>query len=401
MGRYSVVMAAGFFLLILFMSSPGAVARTIYVDVSNHGDPSMNGSAAHPYDGISKAVDNASTSDLVIVANGTYNDSVTIDRAITVRGNGSTVVSPGSSGVAITIDENYVTVDGLNITHAKYGIEVSADHATLWNLTIKNCQHGIHIQSHSDIAIANVTITDSKEGVWITGSSYITLTDVEATDNEDDGVYLSLTDNCTIDGGRFSDNDQRGIFLESSGGDIVIRDCEVRDNDYYGIAMVSDSSGNRIEGVTVSGSAWGLYFFSNSDDNTVIGSTVTGNDVNIYIRNCDGETIKASDVGGGTTRNIHLFNSEGNRIIDSDALPGSVLLEFQSDLVATNTSIWNEVIDDEDSRLVVKNWVIVRVVTSPPSSFGIEDADVRIVDRNGTDNRTVFATPHFGGTNAT
>ncbi len=228
-GRYLVVMVTILFAVGILRFAGNSTAETLYVDASNAGDPSMDGSPAHPFDAIQRGIDNASASDVVVVANGSYAEAVVISTALTLRGNGSAVVDPGPTATGVLIQETAVVIRDIDVTDAKYGIEVDEKGTTVEDCTIDDCQQGIRIQdqSTSAIVLSDLTVFGCQEGIWIAQSTFVQINDVNVSGNQFQGIYLYLADNCVIEGGKFLDNGDRGFFLESS-SDNTIREVEVR-----------------------------------------------------------------------------------------------------------------------------------------------------------------------------
>jgi len=341
------------FLSLLALGSAGG--KTIYVDWTNSADPSQDGTAAHPFDTIQEAVYSAYVSDDIVIANGTYSESVEVNQSVTITGNGSVTVQPGSSDHGFDITKEYVTISDVSVEGAK---------------------HGVHIQNKDHIDITRLDVGNCTIGIWVLSSNHITVFGTMSMFNDEDGIYLELSDNCTIRGGDYSDNGQHGINFEES-IDNTLRDLQASDNTENGIHLVG-----------------------NSESNTIRYSTLVGNARNVNIRGSDDQLIRGCDLTYGDDASLFIYNSRQVDIWDSQTFPGNVTVTVLSELDVYNTTIWGPDVGS-DSELIISNWVVVRIVTAPPTSFGISDADVQAVDHWDTSNDTIYATEHFGGNDDT
>lgn len=117
------------------------------------------------YSTIQAAVDAASERDTIVVADGTYPESVNVSKTLTIQSeNGctSTSVNPSrSSGFVISADR--VTVSGFTISGVtgqdNYGIEVKDGRDCLiTENVIRQCREGIHLSGTTRITVTNNTI---------------------------------------------------------------------------------------------------------------------------------------------------------------------------------------------------------------------------------------------------
>ncbi len=105
----------------------GIAAADVYVDDSNSGDPSMDGTEDHPWDKIRKGVDDAQEGETVYVWAGTYRENLEIDMPVTLQGNGtSATYLNGMGGVAINISYRHVVIKGIAFHNCSNAIETSA-----------------------------------------------------------------------------------------------------------------------------------------------------------------------------------------------------------------------------------------------------------------------------------
>jgi hypothetical protein len=105
LARLAAACAAGALLVVAGAAAAGAAPATLYV---NRSSPSCSnsgpGSAAVPYCSIARAATVAAAGQTVLVAAGTYNETVTVARSgspgapITFRANGAVTVRGGANG---------------------------------------------------------------------------------------------------------------------------------------------------------------------------------------------------------------------------------------------------------------------------------------------------------------
>jgi len=140
------------------------------------------------YNKIQYAIDNASNGDTIYVWDGTYHESVRINKTVTLIGNGSsnTTIIPQGDIVAIIILENWVNISGFSITNGfsngLHGIFIlSLKHCRIENCHISNYTNAIMINSNvgnpsSDNLISNNIFSNCTNGVTIVNSNINTIT---------------------------------------------------------------------------------------------------------------------------------------------------------------------------------------------------------------------------------
>lgn len=127
------------------------------------------------FSSIQDAVDQAADGDVIRVYEGIYFESLTLDRSITITGNGSSTVVDGNHiGSVITIISENVTIEGLdvrnsNLSSGMSGIRIEASHTAVRNCTVTWCRNGILIMAQSgdleNITLVNTSVYRSICGV--------------------------------------------------------------------------------------------------------------------------------------------------------------------------------------------------------------------------------------------
>ena len=162
--------------------------------VATDGSNSANGSSASPWKTINFAMQSSAlkAGDVVVVRSGTYNEAVTISKGGSASGDitlkaevpGEALIRPPSTGWnAISINANYVTIDGFDIKGARGdGIE----------------GNGVH-----HIRILNNTVSGSGEsGIQFNWSEFLTIEGNETFENGSTGWFsgISIYQNRNITG---------------------------------------------------------------------------------------------------------------------------------------------------------------------------------------------------------
>ena len=107
---------------------------------------------------------------------GIYSGPATVDRPITIEGNGKAMIDGGGSESVITIQADGVTLRGLRITHSgrsydkmDAGLLVEANEAVIENNAIDNSLFGINLRNAADCIIRNNRISSIDEEVGLRG----------------------------------------------------------------------------------------------------------------------------------------------------------------------------------------------------------------------------------------
>lgn len=224
-------------LLILFLSlfsvleieAVNAEARTIVVP--------------DDYSSIQEAVDAASENDVVSVKSGTYNESVSIDVAISLVGEDpatTTIIGDMRlNGTVVLIQHNNVNVTGFTIQAPAYS----------WT------RRGVHLLHVSYCNVFGNVIQNNEEGIWLFGSS-----------------SNNITGN-TVIGANFGGYTSCGISVHCSPSNWICGNV-VKDNK-VGVSL-DDSSDNTFYNNTLTNNLY-IGLNVNSDNNSILENTIEHN----------------------------------------------------------------------------------------------------------------------------
>jgi parallel beta-helix repeat protein len=206
-----------------------------------------------PYDYATiQAAINAATPGDHIYVTGDYNEHVTVNKAISLIGEGEATIDGGNTGTVITVTANGVIIQNFKIFNAgpdwgtkDSGIKMEGRSSCyIMNNWINNSRIGIYAQSSSSIHILENTITHSLDAVFATYSPYTTIQD-NTFQNNDVSVFLDGidTNHALVKSNIITDGSQ-GIHLQYWASNNTIINNYVANND-YGI-MLSQSQNNTI-----------------------------------------------------------------------------------------------------------------------------------------------------------
>jgi hypothetical protein len=196
---------------------------------------------------IQEAINNASSGDTIIVANGTYNEHLTINKSIILigAGNNQTILNDAIADTAVTITADNVTIKGFTTQNFYAGIIINqsqniyiADNqiTRIWtsgavcildstNITLtrntitNNDSPGAKILNSNVTRFSRNTITHNV-GIGISATNCINLTanDNQIESNGGDAIYCSNVYNFYATGNTFALNGFRGIWATYSNG---------------------------------------------------------------------------------------------------------------------------------------------------------------------------------------
>ncbi len=270
------------------------------------------------YLNIGDAIRGAREGDTILVGSGTYNESLIVDRRLSIVSNSGSipVITGGGSGDVIHIIADGVQLKGLAITGS------GRDGA------------GIRIDSGSN-RIEDCSIYENDRGINMTGQSANTIAGCDIYNNGRDGIFFADCDNSSVTSCEVHDS-LTGISLLRS-RDMKIEENNVSGNGLYGI-WLNASGRNLIDGNKVQYNADTAVNVENaSNDNAISENDIsnnalsgteydTRNAVNIYrssgnyvTRNrivSNGGTV-ILDRGESTERTFHM--SDGVGLVESES----------------------------------------------------------------------------------
>lgn len=270
-----------------------------------------DGTAEHPYETIQKAINLASPGDTIYVFGGSYNESIVINKKLTIIGgiddDNSTINYDLSHRYSIEITGNYVTFEGFDILDNNGNIisdingaliHITGDNAIIQRNTIKNCTNGwgIYLDECSGAIIGRNTMKNLKSAIYASSSNTNDVINNEISDsvgagielrdsmsnrlynntieNNQYGLYARDCSNLNISFNDFHNNRQHGIGIYRGTSDIIYNNSVVG-NDAIGVRVDSPSSIVKLN--TIDSNQIGIHLYQSNClvyGNSVIESAV-------------------------------------------------------------------------------------------------------------------------------
>ncbi|MDP2306401.1 MAG: right-handed parallel beta-helix repeat-containing protein [Pseudomonadota bacterium] len=256
------------------------------------------------YANINDAITVAPEGAVIALCDGTYEEAVIVDKAVTLRGasvDGTFLTGPGAD-IPLTITATGVTVENLVVTSARTGIDLKRDsEATLsmitiaaagsWGVSATNATAvitGLTVVEPAaggvQVSGGTVSLTDSSfeypgaYGIDITDDAVVSVTNTTITgtvmlsDDISDGYAVQIDGaSLTMTGSTIAGADGMGISANEA--DIVLVDTTIQDAEF--LALFAFDSTFDLSGVTVTGSLLqGIY--AQGPSFTMVDSTITG-----------------------------------------------------------------------------------------------------------------------------
>jgi len=228
------------------------------------------------YASLQATIDNATQGSTINVSSGTYNESLTINKPLTLVGENksTTIIDALGNG-------NVVQVSSENVTITGFTIQVSGC----------SCSDYAGIYARSGSTNLNVTgnvITQNGYSIKIVESSNSTITYNEITGNSN-SVELTFSDDVLIVGNTIVGNTY-GLDLNPSSDDTITGN-NISMNTFYNL-MSRSSNANTFKNNTIalSNSGPGIRHYSSHND-TFIGNIVQSNVIGIDFQNSSGNVF--------------------------------------------------------------------------------------------------------------
>ncbi|HJV44478.1 MAG TPA: nitrous oxide reductase family maturation protein NosD [Bacillota bacterium] len=109
----------------------------------------------------------AKENDVLILPNGVFQGNIVIDKPITIKGSGQTVIEGDGTGNVISITAPHVTLENLAVKHGGLsmssqeefsGVKVTASHTLIKDLHVSDVYHGVYLKNADNNEVNHVTI---------------------------------------------------------------------------------------------------------------------------------------------------------------------------------------------------------------------------------------------------
>src|SRR5689334_22574408 len=272
-----------------------AAATTLFVGGANCSDAGQ-GTQTQPFCTINKAASVATAGQTVLVASGTYNETVTVKNSGTA---GSPIVFQPAAGATVTVSggtngfvlsaRQYVTISGFVVTGTT--------------------SYGISISGSTNIVVSGNTVTNAGHPV----SGQIAA-----------GIRLSGTNSSTVTGNSTHHNSDTGIFLTSgSTGNVVsYNQSSFNANGFQrnanGINVVSPAN-TVIGNVLHDNEDSGIQFYPGGDNNLAVDNVSYNNgDHGIDDLNVTGGRLIGNTIYHNCTSGINVEGTSGNYLVKNN-----------------------------------------------------------------------------------
>ena len=196
--------------------------------------------------GIQAMIDAASPGDVIEIPSGTYNEALTVNKPLTLRG-----VDTGA-GMPVIKGSGYGN-----------GIYLKADGCVIEKLVVRDWSNGIYLRTSSGSTIAGNELLSNKYGAYLYTSS---------NNNE-------ISGNTIIS----SDYSSRGIYLRGSCRNTISEnDISISGRGKDGIFVYGSSNNNNLSGNSIQSAGNGINLYDSSN-NVLFGNSIQDTDKGIYL----------------------------------------------------------------------------------------------------------------------
>jgi parallel beta-helix repeat protein len=318
--KYGLVLVC--FAVVVSVLVGAASATTWYVD--------DDGGAGMDFTTIQEAMGAAHDNDTIIVYNGSYNENLTLNKQLTLKGSGMPIVDAGENGSVITVGADGCIIDGFKINRSGYdledaGIRVESDKNMIKNNTISNNWYGIHLRKRvSNNTIQNNEVVSNKfRGISLDDytSDNIVLNNTVIS-NDDDGIEVDASDNNTIGNNMISQNNGDGISMDDKSDNNIIRNNTILGNIGDGIWVGWYSSNNKIiDNIILSNAYGGIYFDDYTSSNSITNNTISFNGGNgMVLRTSHYNTIRSNTITSNDGKGIKLDSAPNNIVYHNNLI---------------------------------------------------------------------------------
>jgi len=299
---------------------------------------------------IQSALNAASNGDEIVICSGTYAESITVNKAVTLTANNTTsaynVIVNSAGGDVITVTVNHVNISWLKVqgaTGGTAGVSITANYVNVSYVWATTNYNGIKVAGASNVTLQNnIARSNTNLGILLSSSSNNTLTNNNASGNSG-GIELSSSSSNNLTNNNASGNNNYGITLQTSSNNTLTNNNASGNS--YGIMLYVSSNNNLTNNIARSNSVSGIVLYSSSS-NILTGNTANSNSNNgIYLLTfSSSNTLTNNNVSGNSNDGIRLSFSANNNTLTNNNVSGNyygITLDSSSSNTLTGNNIYN------------------------------------------------------------
>ncbi len=351
-----------FFMIFLSVSTTAGLAGAETINVPTD------------YPTIQQAIANSNSGDEIIVANGTYNEQIVVNKSLTLIGIGLPEIDGQriTGKNTVTLNSSGAALNGFLITNGGLvasGIEIISNDVEVHNCTVTNNRGtGIEINNVNGAIIRDSIVRDNVEssslGISIYSSTNCLLQNNTLKNNNVYNLELDVSSYNIIQNNTFSSAGWNSVVLSSGSQFNIFSQNMIEETDAGHGVLIADSDNNVFRSNTIRNNSL-LYdysyagFFADTVSNlTLIDNLLSGNNnYGIYIYDCD---------------NSNFSNNTITNTLDPQDAGYSVGFYLESS--ASNTLENNTIADNEHRGIFLQssryNTLSNNNITGNPYNFG-------------------------------
>lgn len=299
----------------------GAASSAATLYVAPTGATSNGGTSCTDatYTSVQSAVYAAPAGGTVVVCAGTYAESVTVPRTLTLQGqDGATIDAAGQPfGYGVGIAADNVTVEGLSVMHAQADQNSGAPGDGIVTAGVVNVQTGTVVVGNHDLIVGNTLSDNQGAGIDVNSTTGTTASGNTSNGNSI-GINVSDDRGTPAADNRITDNTADGN----------VNGCGIVVAEHSGAGVFGNVvAGNTANGNGTSAAGAGIFLGGGSPanggtydnvlrNNNLSGNALAGVAVHIHVAgtaNWTGNRIVGNNIG---TNNLGVKNSQGTVVGD-------------------------------------------------------------------------------------
>ncbi len=337
-----------------------AAADALVDDADAHDERPVSVVVGEDVDSVQEGIDEAPENTTVLVPEGTYDETLEIDRPVTLAGDGNVTIRGDGNGSVVTITEPDVGVRDLSITGVGtlatgaeelpgdesddwMGDNVSVDHQ--FQVNYAGADAGVSAHVADNVSVEDVHVETPANGVILRESpgavvkNVTTVVTVNGTEGYA-GVMAfqspGVVENSTITDGRDT------IYLYRSPG-MVVRNNEIGESDLGVHLMHNDETliaDNRIRDIENTG----IYVMTGPVGNAIVGNEISNSDSGAYVGGS--KSYVAGNVFEENTLGLQMEASAS--IYEHNVFAGNDIGAEDAAVLPTNRVVGNDFVGNDD-----------------------------------------------------